>query len=50
MIAQPLHPKWCEQAWFIIPAFVAFLPLGLLLALLSNWVIGHPTIPEPILE
>jgi hypothetical protein len=42
--------KWYEKKWFIIPGFVLFFPLSLILAGLGCWVVEHPLTQEPLLD
>jgi hypothetical protein len=42
--------KWYEKKWFIIPGFVLFLPLSLILAGLGSWVVENPLTEEPLVD
>ncbi|HEY9603835.1 MAG TPA: hypothetical protein V6C85_19625 [Allocoleopsis sp.] len=50
MTSDQCAQKWYEKKWFIIPGFVLFLPLGLILAGLGSWVVEHPLTQEPLLD
>lgn len=50
MTNNPCGQKWYEKKWLIIPGFLLFLPLSLILAGLGSWVVEHPLTREPSLD
>ncbi|HEY9729733.1 MAG TPA: hypothetical protein V6D50_25060 [Chroococcales cyanobacterium] len=42
--------NWYEKKRFIVPAFVAFLPLGIVMATASNWIMTYFHDSEPTFE
>jgi hypothetical protein len=50
MISNQQPKNWYEKKRFMVPAFMLFLPLGIVMAAASNWVMTHFHDSEPIFE